>query len=329
MAKPELRDHRKFLKLCRILQAPAPHVLGYLDFMWHRGYQTGNPFLGDADDVEAAAAFVGERGAFARAAVESGFLDTDHTGQFVIHDLWEHAPKYAKARIERAGFKPNVEQSGRPRSQTGQYLPENDTIGKDAATNVASMVTNVPTVVPPNPNPNPNPKPEDRIHSDATASGREADRPPKAKRTSKPKPEPKPRDPWPTYEAVAEVTGCSGSHVAKVARELESDESPPVTPEEIRDFGKRFAELCPHVLIDGVPRFPNVGELRKYVLRVRASPPQALPNVIRPSQMSFKEREHARADALLESFRAKPQPDPFDALPEFIEPAELEAHHDD
>lgn len=107
MPKPELRDHRKFLKMIRLLgNIPVSHAIGYLDCMWNRGYQTGSPFVGDAHDVESAAVYPGEPGTFAAAAFEAGFLDQDPDGNFIIHDLWEHAPSYAKKRIERRGFAP-------------------------------------------------------------------------------------------------------------------------------------------------------------------------------------------------------------------------------
>ena len=53
MAKPELRDHRKFLKLKRLMSEPTPHLLGYLECLWLRGYQTGSSYIGDALDVDA------------------------------------------------------------------------------------------------------------------------------------------------------------------------------------------------------------------------------------------------------------------------------------
>lgn len=126
MAKPELRDHRKFLKLKRLLNAPTPHVIGYLDCLWHRGYQTGSPFVGDSLDVEAAAEYPGEPGTFTEAAFQSGFIDRDESGGYTIHDLYEHAPKYAKQRMHRRGTAPKVDRSGHGVAQNGPRGPEND-----------------------------------------------------------------------------------------------------------------------------------------------------------------------------------------------------------
>jgi hypothetical protein len=107
VAKPELRDHRKFLKLKRLLGEPTPHVIGYLECLWHRGYQTGSAYIGDDLDVEAAAEYPGEKGRFSHAAHEAGFIDQNDDGTFAIHDLFDHAPAYAKKRMGRRGNAPS------------------------------------------------------------------------------------------------------------------------------------------------------------------------------------------------------------------------------
>lgn len=129
VAKAELRDHRKFLKLKRLLGEPTPHVMGYLECMWLRGYQTGSPYLGDAADVEGAAEYPGEVGKFARAASESGFIDQDDDGNYSIHDLWDHAPNYVKKRMSRLGTAPDD-------SQTGTKTPKRRPRGTKKAKNV-------------------------------------------------------------------------------------------------------------------------------------------------------------------------------------------------
>jgi hypothetical protein len=106
VAKPDLRNNKKFRKLRRLLPEPVPHLIGYLDCLWHQGYQTGDPFIGDATDVEAAAEYPGEPGRFVKAAHESGFLDQDGSGNYLIHELYEHAPRYVRLRMARKGFAP-------------------------------------------------------------------------------------------------------------------------------------------------------------------------------------------------------------------------------
>jgi hypothetical protein len=135
VAKPELRDHRKFLKLKRLLGEPTPHLIGYLECLWLRGYQTGSAYIGDALDVESAAEYPGEVGRFTQAATDAGFLDRNDDGTFVIHDLFDHAPAYAKKRMDRrgnapngtnyAGTTPNESRAGEDGSRAGEETPEN------------------------------------------------------------------------------------------------------------------------------------------------------------------------------------------------------------
>jgi hypothetical protein len=99
--------------------------------MWECGYQTGNPVLGDSDDVEAAAMYPGERGKFVSAAHESGFIETDPDGVFVIHDLYDHAPEYAKKRMRRLGTAPD---GGQTAEETPKARTDGDENGEiDAA----------------------------------------------------------------------------------------------------------------------------------------------------------------------------------------------------
>lgn len=121
MAKPELRHHRKFVKLRRLLQERESHCRGYLDCMWEHGYQTGDPLLGDAIDVATAADHPDESDRFANAALEAGFLEINSSGQFVIHDLYDHAPDYVKKRMKRKGTAPN---GGQTAGDGDQLAPE-------------------------------------------------------------------------------------------------------------------------------------------------------------------------------------------------------------
>jgi hypothetical protein len=78
--------------------------------MWLGCYETGDPFLGDADDVEAAARWEGEPGALCRALVEAGgkglpgFIEPapdKPVGHYQVHDLYANAPEYVKKRMLR------------------------------------------------------------------------------------------------------------------------------------------------------------------------------------------------------------------------------------
>lgn len=105
-------NHPKFHRLAHILGLPEPYTLGHLEFLWRVGYDSGNPIIGDALDVEIAAKWTGERGAFAKALLDVRLLDALDDGRLAIHDLYENAPEYVKGRARK-------EQS-RKRKQAGQ-----------------------------------------------------------------------------------------------------------------------------------------------------------------------------------------------------------------
>jgi hypothetical protein len=83
-----------------MLGEPAAHVHGHLEALWESAYARGDPAIGDASDVEAAAEWDGMAGAFCKAALQSGFLD-DVDGVFHVHDLLVNAPAYVAARARK------------------------------------------------------------------------------------------------------------------------------------------------------------------------------------------------------------------------------------
>lgn len=108
MARPGLTQHRKFLRLARLVGS-APMALGCLELMWEKCYQNGDPFLGDVIDVEAAAQWPGEPGALCRALMDAGGEDhpgfiegvEGRPGHYQCHDLFDHAPRYVGKRLQR------------------------------------------------------------------------------------------------------------------------------------------------------------------------------------------------------------------------------------
>lgn len=103
MAKPGLRNHRKFRKLRARLRMPAVYVTAHLQAMWEVAYESANPFLGSADDVELAAEWEDserQQGDWFAAVLEAGFID-EVPGGYAVHDLFEHAPRYVKLRASR------------------------------------------------------------------------------------------------------------------------------------------------------------------------------------------------------------------------------------
>lgn len=281
--KADLPDHRKFLRLVRLLGEPAPHVLGYLQFMWRRAYQMGNPFLGDALDVEAAAIYGGEPGKFAAACLDAGFLDqTD--GGFLVHDLYQHAPEWAKKRLQRNGFGPAAGrtrggESGEAADKRPGKVTGGRTRGGESDPTAAARRTKQKEQRGENKEEKPPPQtppPGAGLPADAGRGGEGSVPVVETKRE-------RPRDEL--FDAVAEVTGSdpavTGSHVGKV-KALLLKAGPPYTPAEVREFGRRFHELCPWAGKDARTR-PTLGEVEKFIGRLRAPagpappPPRAGP----------------------------------------------------
>jgi hypothetical protein len=98
MARTELRDHPKFRRLAHTLKLPTPYVLGLLECLWQTGYQSGSDFIGDSTDVELCSEWPGEPGVLTSALLACGWID-EADGKYCIHDLYDHAPEYAKKRM--------------------------------------------------------------------------------------------------------------------------------------------------------------------------------------------------------------------------------------
>jgi hypothetical protein len=237
MARPELIEHAKFRKLMRLLGERTPIVLGYLELLWIRARKRRTPVLGTALDVESDAEYLGQDGKFANAAFEAGLLDKTEDGQYVVHDLEDHTPKFPKL--------------------------------------IKAKVKVVPRPEPPvEPDPVPEEKPVEAVVEMAKARPRNG-----------------------LFDAVAEVSGCdpkgNGGLIAAAVKKLGSFEKP-VTPEEVREFGRRFWELCPWAQRDGRDR-PTPMEICNHIGRLRAKPADVKP----VSRSQFAESHASRLlDAL-------------------------------
>ena len=120
MARSELIAHGKFKRLCKRLSLPRPYALGLLEMMWQHGYQSGDDFLGEPEDVEATCEWPGEDGVLFDALVAGKWIDLRESSYY-IHDLWDHAPEYAKRRAERRGKRPRI-------TQTKDLQPKTDAV---------------------------------------------------------------------------------------------------------------------------------------------------------------------------------------------------------
>ncbi len=118
MGRPGMMLHRKTRRLARDLdgfQVGFGPVLarGVLELLWDACYENGDPYLGDATDVEARAGWGGREGALVTALLEaggpghSGFIEEGGSpgwpegepGTYRVHDLFDHAPRYVKRRV--------------------------------------------------------------------------------------------------------------------------------------------------------------------------------------------------------------------------------------
>lgn len=89
MAHSSLMNHRKTKRLMRLLDRPRFQVVGLLECLWHVVHE--DLHIGDDgflwgwthDDIEEAAGWDGDRGAFVDAALAAGFLDAANGDQAV------------------------------------------------------------------------------------------------------------------------------------------------------------------------------------------------------------------------------------------------------
>ena len=113
MARPTLSKHPKFLRLCASLR-PLVHGLtaetcatGILEMLWGITYESGDPCIGSAGDVELFVGWgFGAPGDLVRALRDAGghgkvgFLE-EIDGGYHVHDLFDHCPDYVKKRRRR------------------------------------------------------------------------------------------------------------------------------------------------------------------------------------------------------------------------------------
>lgn len=274
--KPELIAHRKFTRLRRLLGEPTPHLIGYLECMWLRGYQTGSPVLGDELDVEGAAEYPGERGRFTAAAVEAGFVDRNADGQYAIHDLYDHAPEWAKKRMARLGTAPEgalpsvaikLRAEGKrlhrpPRGLRAEGETPNPLRAEDKDKKQETRNKNPPQSPPSG---DPPPSGEEGGLFDSILE-------PEPAKPLEPKPA---RPPSPLASAIAEVAGLDPVTAEDLIRPVAyrlGRADPPYLPDDVREFGRRFWEFCDWARQRGRDR-PTPREIENYIGRLRSGPP--------------------------------------------------------
>lgn len=183
MGRPGLTIHRKFRRLARALDSASRGfgtilARGALELLWEASYEAGDPYLGDALDVEARAVWGGPDGALCQALLDAG--GSDHPGfieeggspwwpegtpaTFRVHDLFDHAPRYVKRRAQ-------LEDQRRADGKTISELRAAAGRKGGLATSskrAANGQQNLAAVVPPAPAPAPAPAPKDQEQQPAS-----------------------------------------------------------------------------------------------------------------------------------------------------------------
>ena len=112
MARIGLGGHWKFRRLCCALQAldepvsswvtdATPVARGVLELLWEAGYAAVSDYVGTPTEVAAIVHWRGDPVVLVTLLVDARFLDERAPGEYVIHDLWENAPRYAQLRRTR------------------------------------------------------------------------------------------------------------------------------------------------------------------------------------------------------------------------------------
>lgn len=99
-------DHPKTLDFAARLDVSIPQVIGHLELLWaFVAKKTPHGNIGKWPDgtIARAAQWTGDPGVFVAALHEAGFIDDCATHRFVIHDWADHAPRWVRSKLSRAG----------------------------------------------------------------------------------------------------------------------------------------------------------------------------------------------------------------------------------
>lgn len=179
MARPNLMNHRKFKRAHLNLGIPRAHLRGHLELLWDCCYENGDPFIGDATDVELAAGWEGEPGALFNALLECGgdgcpgLIEEvpGHNGKFQVHDLHDHAPSYVKDRWRKEEGRRQAGKDERKKREFARQAaigtPQVPEVPGSSGNNLDTSLTPAPA---PAPAPSTPPAPGPRKHKRGAAS---------------------------------------------------------------------------------------------------------------------------------------------------------------
>ena len=109
MARLDLSDHPKFKRLARAVRSRII-ATGLLEAIWQTAYMLADPYIGVAEDVAETCdwptvarliEYPGDPDVLIGLLKTCGFLDEPVPGQYVVHDLFDHAPAFVRARWVR------------------------------------------------------------------------------------------------------------------------------------------------------------------------------------------------------------------------------------
>ena len=103
MARPGICNNVKYKRLVKTLELPRPYVLGLLQTLWEVCYESGNPIIGDSEDIEIAAEWPGQPKEFFEALRDGKWIDPVDGADdlWEVHDLLDNAPDYVRKRASR------------------------------------------------------------------------------------------------------------------------------------------------------------------------------------------------------------------------------------
>jgi hypothetical protein len=101
VARVNLSRHWKFRRLARAVNSTAL-ARGLLELLWEAAYEAASEYVGSPADIADAAGWTGEPVELVALLLDAEFLDERAPGEYVIHDLWDHVPKYVRLRWTRA-----------------------------------------------------------------------------------------------------------------------------------------------------------------------------------------------------------------------------------
>lgn len=110
-------DHPKTLDFASRLGVRRAQAIGHLELMWaFTALKAPHGNIGKWPDgaIAMACDWDGDAAAFVAALADAGFLERDPEYRLLVHDWHEHAPRWVRSKITRAGEMFHVKQSHTP-----------------------------------------------------------------------------------------------------------------------------------------------------------------------------------------------------------------------